>query len=218
MTVITAFPWVPEFARGLVRDLRIRWALEEIGLPYDVHLLQRGETDSAEYRSWQPFGQVPAYDDGTVRMFESGAILLRIAEENGRLLGDGERGKWAVITWMMAILNTLEPHIFQLASTDIFHKGEGWTAERRPQIVEMVEKRLREIGDALGDKDWLAGEFSIADILFVHALDALGHSEILQGFPRLTAYRDRGRGRPAYQTALQAQLRVFEATEKEMSA
>ena len=216
---VTAFPWVPEFARGLVRDIRVRWALEELGRPYDVKLIEHADAKSAAYRrEWQPFGQVPGYDDGTVRLFESGAILLRIAEDSGALLGSSEQQKWTAISWAIAILNTLEPHIFQLASTDTFHKGEAWTVERRPQVVEMIEKRLSEIADALGDADWLVGDFSIADILFHHALEAMRGSDIVEGFPTLVAYRERASDRPAYQRALNAQLSTFEKTDKEMAA
>lgn len=217
--VVTAFSWVPAFARGLVRDIRVRWALEEIGQDYEARLLAGDENKSEDYRrEWQPFGQVPAYDDGEVRLFESGAILLRIAEKSGQLLGTGEQGKWDVIAWSFAILNTLELETSQLAATDIFHEGESWTEARRPQIVQMIETRLRDIADALGEREWLAGQFSIADILFHHTLTELRDTDIVERFPSLARFRERGTARPAYQRALASQLEPFEKADKEMAA
>lgn len=207
--VVTAFSWVPHFARGHVRDLRIRWALEELGIAYDVHKLDARDEERADYRDWQPFGQVPAFDDGTVRLFESGAILLHLAERYGQLLPAQGQDRARALSWTFAALNTLEPHVMELGEADIFHAGERWTETRRPQIVEAIEKRLDEAGTALGDRTWMAGPFSIADILMVTVLRDLDEARLSGRVAALAALKARGEARPAFQRALAAQLADF---------
>lgn len=205
---LSAFRWVPPFAQGHVRDLRVRWALEEAGLPYEAALIGPADQASESYRAWQPFGQVPAFRDGEVELFESGAIVLYLSRQSPALAPADEAGRARVATWILAALNSIEPHIGQLALTDIFHKGEAWTVERRPQIVAMVEKRLRQLDASLGDKDYLEGRFTAGDLLMASVLREVP-DDILAQFPRLEAYRARCIARPAFQRALDAQMQPF---------
>ncbi len=207
---VSAFRWVPDFARGLVRDLRVRWALEEIERPYDTTLLAADRPRDDEYREWQPFGQVPAFDDGEMRLFESGAILLYLGEQDERLLPSDPEGRWQATAWMIAALNSVEPPISMLASYDIFNAGKDWTKAARPVALGLIETRLRSVSDALGDKNWLAGKFSIADIMMVTVLRNLRHTDIVGGFPNLAAFVERGEARPAFGRALAAQAADFE--------
>jgi glutathione S-transferase len=209
MTIqVSGFRWVPPFAQGHVRDLRVRWALEEAGLPYEATLLSRDDQASQDYRDWQPFGQVPAYRDGEVEMFESGAIVLYLSRKSPALAPEDEAGRARVATWILAALNSIEPHVAGLASTDIFHKGEAWTVERRPQIVEMVATRLKSLSDWLGDREHLDGRFSAGDLIMACVLRDVP-DEIMTRFPTLVAYRARCLARPAFARALEAQLQPF---------
>ena len=212
---ITAFRWVPDFAAGLVRDLRIRWALEEIGRPYRVRLLDATNPRPSEYFAEQPFGQVPAYRDDQVQLFESGAILLHLAIEDERLLPFDRNQRMRSVAWMIAALNSIEPIIFQLIAIDIFHRGEDWTKERRPQVVEFLETRLGNLSDALGDKEWFEGRFTIGDLMVVAVLRQLRHTDILAKFPNLTALLARAEARPAFRQALADQLAVFKQHQPE---
>jgi glutathione S-transferase len=205
-TVLVALRGVPEFAHGLVRDLRIRWALEEIGRPYRVALYEGMVPRPASYRNWQPFGQVPAMDDGQVRMFESGAILLYLGEQDERLLPRELQARAATHSWLIAALNTVEPAIMDLQWVDVFRANEPWTKESRPGFVDFLNKRLTDVETALGERDWLAGPFSIADILMVTVMRELRHTDILAAYPRLTAYQRRGEARPAFARALADQI------------
>jgi glutathione S-transferase len=206
---ITAFRWVPDFAAGLVRDLRIRWALEEIERPYRVRLLDATNPRPAEYFLEQPFGQVPAYRDDQVQLFESGAILLHLAIEDERLLPFDRNQRMRSVAWMIAALNSIEPIILQLLAIDIFNRGQEWTKERRPQVVEFLEARLGKLSEALGDKEWLEGGFSIGDMMVVSVLRQLRHTDIVAKFPNLAALVARAEARPAFQRALADQLAVF---------
>lgn len=209
MTIqVSAFRWVPPFAQGHVRDLRVRWALEEAGLPYEAALIGPADQTSQNYRSWQPFGQVPAFRDGEIELFESGAIVLYLSRKSPALAPENEAGRARVATWILAALNSLEPQIGQLASTDIFHKGEAWTLERRPQIVEMVVKRLQQLEAWLGEKQYLEGRFTAGDLMMASVLRDVP-DDILAGFPRLGAYRARCIARPAFARALEAQMVPF---------
>ena len=177
MPTVTAFKWVPPFAEGMVRDFRVRWALEETGLAYEDRLLGFEDTDTPEYREWQPFGQVPAYRDGTVQMFESGAIVLWIAQSSDQLMPADPASRAMVMTWMFAALNSVEPSVSELSGIDLFHTDEAWTRERRPQVETRVRQRLAALQTALGDRPWLVeGRFSAADILMTHVLRALRHT------------------------------------------
>jgi glutathione S-transferase len=210
---ITAFRLVPDFAAGLVRDLRIRWALDEIERPYRVRLLDAMNPRPAEYFQEQPFGQVPAYRDEQVQLFESGAILLHLAIEDERLLPFDRNQRMRSVAWMIAALNSIEPIIFELLSIDIFNRGQEWTKERRPQVVEFLEARLGKLSDALGDKEWFEGRFSIGDLMVVAVLRQLRHTDIVAKFPNLAALVARAQARPAFQRALADQLEVFKQNE-----
>ena len=215
---LTAFRWVPPFAAGLVRDLRIRWALEEIGRDYRVKLLDALHPRPAEYFLEQPFGQVPCYRDEEVQLFESGAILLHLAISEERLLPTDRAQRMRSVAWMIAALNSVEPMIFELANIDIFNAGQEWTKERRPQVVEKIQARLKLVADALGDRDWFEGRFSIADIMMVTVLRNLRHTRLVAEQPNLAAYVARGEARPAFQRALADQLAVFAANQPEGEA
>jgi len=213
---ITAFSWVPDFAAGLVRDLRIRWALEEIGRPYRVKLLDATRPRPAEYFLEQPFGQVPAYRDDEVQLFESGAILIHLGLQDERLLPPDEQGRMRGIAWLIAALNSVEPAIFPLLMTDIFNAGEEWAKEARPKFVERLEGRLRCVSERLGDRDWLEGRFTIGDLMMIAVLRQLRHTDIVAKFPNIAALVARGEARPAFRRALEDQLAVFAATRKQM--
>jgi glutathione S-transferase len=210
MTItLTAFRWVPQFAQGYVRDLRIRWALEEAGLPHEVTLIDPQIQASASYRDWQPFGQVPAYRDEAVEMFESGAIVLHLAERSEALAPRDPAGRARVTTWVIAALNSIEPHVQNYVNLDTFYGGEAWIEGRRPSALRMIEGRLAALSTWLGDKDWLEGRFTAGDIVMVTVLRELVDCGLLAKYPNLDAYRRRGEARPAFARALEAQLQPF---------
>ena len=210
---VTAYRWVPPFAQGLVRDLRVRWALEEIGRPYRVRLLDATHPRPAEYFLEQPFGQVPAYRDDEVQLFESGAILIHIGMQDERLLPRDQGGRMRAIAWLIASLNSIEPTFFELIAIDIFNKGQEWTKERRPQVVERIDGRLGLLSDALGDKEWLEDRFTIGDLMLIAVLRQLRHADLLDQHPNLAALVARGETRPAFQRALADQLAPFQQHE-----
>jgi glutathione S-transferase len=210
MTIqVSAFRWVPPFAQGYVRDLRVRWALEEAGLPYEAILIDPQIQASEGYRDWQPFGQVPAYRDGEVEMFESGAIVLHIAGKSAALAPEDAAGRARVATWVLAALNSIEPFAQELASIDIFHAGEAWTEQRRPQVETMIRKRLAELATWLDGREYLDGRFTAGDLMMTTVLRELVASGILARFPTLDAYRQRCEARPAFGRAMEAQLQPF---------
>ena len=206
-----AFASVPKFTQGLVRDLRVRWALEEAGLPYRVTLI--GDRDGAlpvsAYRSIQPFGQVPAIEDEHLTLFESGAIVLYVAERSDALLPDDPPARAHAIQWMFAALNTIEVPIQQLAEIDLFHADESWARERRPAAVASVRRRLAELASCLDGRDHLVESFSAADILMTSVLRILRHTDLLQEEPALVAYKERCEARPAFTKALVDQMAAF---------
>ena len=206
---VTAFCWVPDFAAGLVRDLRIRWALEEIGRPYRVRLLDAMNPRPADYFHEQPFGQVPAFTDGDVHLFESGAILIHLGLQDERLLPGDLNERMRAIAWLIAALNSVEPMLFELINIDIFNRGQEWTKERRPQVVEKIEARLKLLSEALGDREWFEGRFSIGNMMIVAVLRQLRHTDIVRKTPNLAALLARAEARPAFQRALSDQLSVF---------
>jgi glutathione S-transferase len=212
-TEVTAYRWVPDFAQGLVRDLRVRWALEEIERPYRVRLLDVTKPRPDEYFCEQPFGQVPAYRDDEVQLFESGAILIHIGLQDERLLPGDHAQKMRAIAWVIASLNSLEPAIFPLLMINVFNKGEPWTEAARPKFMERLESRLKCISDALGDKDWLEDRFTIADLLLVTVLRQLRGGHVLDQYPNLVAFVARGEARPAFKRALADQCSVFAENE-----
>jgi len=211
MIKVYAFHSVPPFAQGLVRDLRVRWALEEAGLPYNTQLV--GDGDGAmpreEYRSVQPFGQIPAIEDGDLRLFESGAIVLHVAERSPALLPKDPAKRAQVIQWMFTALNTIENQIQALATIDLFYPEERWAKERRPGVLEMVRPRLETLARCLHGRKHLVGEFSAADILMTSVLRILRHTELLEEQPALVAYKERCEARPAFAKALADQLAAF---------
>jgi len=210
MTIqVSAFRWVPPFAQGYVRDLRVRWALEEAGISYEATLIDQRIQASENYREWQPFGQVPAYRDGTVEIFESGAIVLHLASRSEALAPKDEAGRARVTTWVLAALNSVEPHVMELASIDIFHRGEGWTKERRPQVEDIICKRLAAVSTWLAGKEYLEGRFTAGDLMMATVLRNLEESGILARFPDLEAYVRRCTARPAFRCALEAQFEPF---------
>lgn len=208
-TVLTAYADVPAPVRGQVRDLRIRWALQEIDRDYRVDLLDVFKPRPDSYKAWQPFGQVPAFDDGQQQLFESGAILLYLGEQDARLLPVDPATRWQAITWLFAALNSVEPFVAQIAMLDLFQAGKPWAAEARPSAVKLLTARLVDLQTALGERDWLAGSFSIADILMVTVLRILDHTPILQDYPALAAYKARGENRPAFRRAHAEQLESY---------
>ena len=204
---ISAFRWVPDFAAGLVRDLRVRWALEEAGLDYRVRLL--GQDKPPEYVREQPFEQVPIYRDDTVQIFETGAIVQYIGEKDERLLPRDPQGRFRAIQWTYAALNSVEPSLLQLLLIDIFYSNEEWAKLRRPGAEEFARLKLKRVSDWLGDKEWLENRFTIGDLMMVTVLRNLRHSGLVAEFPNLKAYQARGEARPAFQRALADQLAVF---------
>jgi len=208
---ITAFRWVPEFAQGVVRDLRARWALEEAGLDYKVRLL--GAPRPPEYLKEQPFDQVPCFNDGKVRIFESGAIIQYIGEQSETLLPTDPQGKYRAIQWTYAALNSVEPAILNLLLIDIFFKGEEWAAMRRPGAEEFAKLKLKRVSDWLGDKEWLEDRFTIGDLMMTTTLRFLRHTDLVAQIPNLAAYLKRAESRPAFQQALADQLATFAANQ-----
>ena len=209
---ITAFAWVPDFAQGVVRDLRARWALEEAGLDYRVRLL--GPQRPPEYLMEQPFDQVPVLNDGQVRIFESGAIVQYIGEKSEALLPRDPQARFRAIQWTYAALNSVEPAILNLLLIDIFYKGEEWAALRRPGAEEFARLKLKRLSDWLGDKQWLEGDrFTIGDLVMVTVLRFLRHTDLVGQIPNLAAYQARGEARAAFQRALADQLAVFRENE-----
>ena len=204
---ITAFRWVPEFAQGVVRDLRARWALEEAGLDYRVRLL--GQERPLEYLREQPFDQVPCFSDGAVRIFESGAIVQYIGDKSEALLPHDPQGKFRGIQWTYAALNSVEPAILNLLLIDIFYAGEEWAKLRRPGAADFAKLKLKRLSDWLGDKEWLEDRFSIGDLVMTTTLRFLRHTDMVAGFPNLADYVKRAEARPAFQQALSDQLAVY---------
>ena len=208
---ITAFEASPDRGQGLARDMRVRWALEEVGQPYDVRLLSFAAMKEPAHRAIHPFGQIPTYEDGDLVLFESGAIVLYIAERHAGLLPDDANGRARVIAWMFAALGTVEPPIFERSIATFVERDKPWFEERQLMLDARVRARLDELSSRLGDADWLDGAFSAADLLMVTVLRRLGSSGILQAYATLGAYIARGEARPAYQRAFAAQLAVFTA-------
>lgn len=209
---ITAFKWVPEFAQGVVRDLRARWALEEAGLDYRVRLL--GQPRPPEYLHEQPFDQVPVLSDGAVQIFESGAIAQYIGERSEALLPRDPQGRYRAIQWTYAALNSVEPAILNLLLIDLFFTGQEWAKLRRPGAEDFVKLKLKRVSEWLDDKAWLEGDrFTIGDLIMITVLRFLRHTDLVAGFPNLDAYLKRGEARPAFKQALGDQLAAFAANQ-----
>ena len=209
--VISAFPWVPPVAQGYVKDIRPRWALAEAGLDYDVELVTDG--DAPDYRAWQPFGQVPAYRDDRVELFESGAILLHIAGLAPALAPRDAPEAARTTSWVFAALNSVEPRVDNLVQPGIFHAGEDWVAGFRPHAERLVEYRLKSLTGWLEGRDWLTGRFGVADIVMATVLRGLEEEPVLARHPTVAAYLERCLARPGFQAALAAQLATFAENE-----
>jgi len=211
---ITAFRWVPEFAQGVVRDLRARWALEEAGLDYRVRLL--GQQRPPEYLQEQPFDQVPILNDGDVHLFESGAIVQYLGEKSEALLPHEPQAKYRAIGWTYAALNSVEPALLNLLLIDVFFTGQEWAKLRRPGAEDFAKLKLKRLSDWLGDKPWLEGDrFTIGDLMMITTLRFLRHTDLVAQFPNLDAFVKRGEARPAFQRALEDQLATFREHEPE---
>jgi glutathione S-transferase len=209
---ITAFEASPDRGRGLARDMRVRWALEEVGQPYEVRLLSFQAMKEPAHLALQPFGQIPTYEEGELALFESGAIVLHIAEHHAGLLPDDVNARGRAISWMFAALNTVEPPIVELSMAKIAETQQPWYEQRLPLLQERLRKRLGQLSGLLGDAAWLDGEFSVGDLMMVSVLLRWRASGMVQEFPSLCAYVARAEARPAYQRAFAAQLAVFTAS------
>jgi glutathione S-transferase len=206
---VTAFKWVPPFAQGLVRDLRVRWALEEAGLPYEEKLLGQGEQNSPEHRAVQPFGQVPVYEEDGLTLFESGSIVLHIGERSLELLPMDPAKRARARTWVLAALNSVEPHILNLTALDVFFAKEEWARLRRPSAAKLAQARLDQLAAALGTREYLEDEFTVGDLVMTTVLRFLRNTDQVNVPPALVAYQARCEARPAFQRALAAQTRHF---------
>jgi glutathione S-transferase len=212
MTItITAFAQSPDRGRGLARDMRVRWALEEVGQPYAVRLLTFKDMKEPAHLALQPFGQIPTYEDGDLALFETGGIIFHIAERHAGLLPEDADARARAISWMFAALNTIEPPILDREMPTYTERDKPWYAERLPILESRIRTRLDALSRRLGDADWLDGAFSAGDLLMVTVLRRLEGSGVLEDYPRLSAYITRGKDRPAYTRAFDAQRAVFTA-------
>lgn len=206
---ITAFEDSPDRGQGLARDMPVRWALEEVGQLYDVRLISFGSMKESEHRELHPFGQIPTYEEDGLVLFESGAIVLPIAESHAGLLPDATNARACAIMWMFAALSTVEPPIVQREFSRYFERDKSWHKERLPMIENLIRHRLEDLSRRLGNDDWLNQAFSAGDLLMVHVLRRLKGTGLLEQFPLLSAYVVRGEERPAFRRAFDAQLAVF---------
>jgi glutathione S-transferase len=209
MTItITAFERSPDGGKGLARDARVRWALEEVGQPYEVRLVSFSAMKQPAHRALHPFGQIPTYEEGDLAIFETGAIVFHIAERHAGLVPDDANARARAITWMFAALNTVEPSILELGIAKLLERDKPWYEERLPLVEARVRNRLGQLSSRLGDAEWLDGPFSAGDLMMVSVLLRLRSSGILDEYPNLAAYVARGEARPAYKRAFDAQLAV----------
>jgi glutathione S-transferase len=213
---ITAFAQSPDRGRGLARDMQVRWALEEVGQPYDVRLVSFSEMKEPAHRALHPFGQIPTYQEGDLALFESGAIVLYIAERHAGLLPTDPNTRARAITWMFAALSTIEPVILELATARLFERDKPWSNERMPLVEDRVRGQLQQLSARLGDADWLDGGFSAGDLLMIAVLRRLASSGLLNEYPNIAAYVARGEARPAFKRAFDAQLAVFTAASQQV--
>jgi glutathione S-transferase len=209
---ISVFKQSPDRGRGLARDLRVRWALEEAGQPYDVRLLTFSEMKEPAHLARHPFGQIPTYEEGDLALFESGAIVFHIAERHAGLLPEDANARLRAITWMFAALNTVEPPLVECGMAILFERDKPWYEQRQRLLEDRARKTLGELSNRLGDAEWLDGGFNAGDLMMVGVLFRSKGTGILDGFPNLLAYVARGEARPAFRRAFDAQLAVFKAT------
>jgi glutathione S-transferase len=210
MITISAFKWVPDVARGQVRDLRARWALEEAGLPYRTRLLEQGDQDKQEYRALQPFGQVPVFEEDGLVLFESGAIVLYVGERSETLLPKDAGARARATQWLVAALNSVEPFLMNVALIDLFYVNEEWAKLRRPGAVAFAQKRLSALSKSLGERPYLDGDrFTAGDLMMTTVLRILKHTDIVTSDKRLASYVERCTARPAFKRAFDAQIGDF---------
>lgn len=209
---ITAFETSPDRGRGLARDMPVRWALEEVGQPYEVRLVSFAAMKQAAHMALHPFGQIPTYEEGSLTLFESGAIVLHVAQTHAGLLPAEAAARTRAVGWMFAALNTVEPPIVERSMAAVFERDKPWYAERLPMLDGRVRERLGQLSDRLGEADWLDGDFSAGDLMMVGVLRRMEGTGLLEPYPRLLAYIARAVARPAYRRAFAAQLAVFEAS------
>lgn len=207
--VITAFAQSPDRGAGQARDMRVRWALEEVGQPHDVRLVSFAEMKEPAHRALQPFGQIPTYQEGELVLFESGSIVFHIAQRHAGLLPAEANARARAITWMFAALSTVELPILELSTAMLWERDQSWHAQRLPGVQGRVRDRLGQLAERLGDADWLDGAFSAGDLMMVSVLRRLKRSGMLDDHPNVAAYVARGESRPAFQRAFDAQLAVF---------
>jgi glutathione S-transferase len=216
MTItITAFEKSPDRGRGLARDMRVRWALEEVGQPYDVRFVTFTTMKQKAHVALQPFGQIPTYEEGDLALFDSGAIVLHIGEHHPGLFPDDANARARAITWMFAAVSTMEPTIVERETARFTEGDKNWYGERLTMVEARIRKRLGELAARLGDAEWLDGAFSAGDLLMVSVLMRAKVQGLLEEFPNLAAYVARGEARPAYKRAFAAQLAVFEAASRD---
>jgi glutathione S-transferase len=206
---ITAFEWSPDGGQGLARDTRVRWALEEVGQPYDVRLVSFRAMKEPAHLALHPFGQIPTYEEGGLALFETGSIVLHIAERYVGLFPADTYARARAITWMFAAVNTVEPPILELVTARILESDKPWTKERMPLVMDRVRERMKQLSARLGNADWLDGAFTAGDLMMVSVLLRLRASGILDEYPTLAAYVARGEARPAYQRAFAAQHKLY---------
>ena len=209
---ITAFESSPDRGKGLARDMRVRWALEEVGQPYEVRLVSVSAMKEPAHRTLHPFGQIPTYEEGDLALFESGAIVLHIAQRHAGLLPDDANARARAIAWMFAAINTVEPPILELVIAKLLEGDKPWSKERLPLVADRIRVRLKQLSARLGDADWLDGGFSAGDLMMVGVLLRLKASGMLDDYPNLFAYVARGEARLAFKRAFDAQVAVFTAT------
>jgi glutathione S-transferase len=210
MTItITAFERSPDGGKGLARDTRVRWALEEVGQRYEVRPVSFAAMKQPAHQALHPFGQIPTFEEGDLVLFETGSIVFHIAERHAGLLPDDANARARAITWMFAALNTVEPPILELVTLRILEGDKPWSKERLPLVKDRIGDRLEQLSACLGDADWLDGAFSAGDLMMVSVLLRLKPSGILDEYPELAAYVARGEARPAYKRAFAAQLALY---------
>ena len=212
--IITAFERSPDRGRGLARDMRVRWAFEEVGQPYDVRLVSFKTMKESAHRQRNPFGQIPTYEEGDLTLFESAAIILHMAQRHAGLLPADANARARAVAWMFAALSTVEPPIVERSMAVLFEHDKSWHEERLRMLEDRVRVRLAELSNQLGRAEWLDGAFSAGDLLMVHVLRRLAGSGLLEEYPNVSAYVARGEARPAYQRAFAAQLAVFTPASK----
>lgn len=213
--IITAFERSPDRGRGLARDMRVRWALEEVGQPYEVRLVSFEKMKRPSHLSLNPFGQIPTYEEGTLVLFESGAIVMHIAQSHAGLLPVDANARARAVMWVFAALDTIEPPIVERSMATIVDRERPWHKERLSILDTAVHTRLDQLTNRLGDREWLDDAFSVGDLMMVTVLRRLGTSGILEAFPALSAYIGRGEARPAYQRAFADQLAVFTTPDRD---